>query len=74
MLRDEFWVPAAGVHSVDFALVYMLTNLAAQQISGAVGRSAGQDVAERLGLLDLLDGLHQSDSFTLIGREIQNDI
>lgn len=44
-------------------LVHVFANLLAEQISSAVGGSAGQDVAGGLGLLYLLDGLHKSHSF-----------
>lgn len=65
---DIFWVPAAGVHAVHFMLVHMVQNLLAEQISSAVGGSAGQDVAGSLSLLYLLDGLHQSHSFAWTDR------
>ena len=56
-------VQAAGVHAVHLALVHMVQDLLTEQVRGAVGGGAGQDVAGRPGPLDLLDGLHHSDCF-----------
>lgn len=61
--RDIVWVAAAGVHAEHFVLVHVLQDLHAEQISSAVGGSAGQDVAGGLHLLYLLDRLHHSHSF-----------
>lgn len=70
LFRNTFWLPAAGVHTMYFMLVHMFQNLLAEQIGGAVGGSAGQDVAVGAILLYLLYGLHQGHSFTFTHRTI----
>ena len=62
-IRNSLSIPAAGIHAVHLPLFHVLQDLLTEQVRGAVRGGTGQDVAQLLGLLDLLNGFHHSDRF-----------